>query len=783
LSQGHDGLKYNFAFNNSNSVDFTGSTSSYQFDRGIAVIPSVGGQFVSVFDPTVGGGVATSLLATGLTQAGAGVGTFALQGMSEVAVLVGTSFRLNDYTFPTGDGGADQVIATDGAGALSFVNPVVGGGLLSGQYRFSTSTVASDPGSGLFRYNSATPASVTEVFIDDVTSNGVDISNILGIITTGDRLYIQSEADSAAFIVFNVTAPATDNTGWFTLTGTVEASGTLHGSNVRTLFVLQIGGSAAGLANVVDDLTPQLGGDLDSNGSDIDMLDNDAVTFGSSRDVAISYNTQNMILNSVVGNTAWHFSESSVSKFIIDLNTNEIGVRDGLRLTVYDSTDANRIRQFHDATDYNFESLGATTDVNFTGLSGRIKQGAETLAFLSEIPAAGLANIVEDVTPQLGATLDTNGFNIENLDTSTLDLSVIAGTDGSGNGGTLTIRAGASGGSSTKGGSVVIEATNGAGGGAEGGDITLTCGNANGSGDDGGDFLALAGDGTGGSGDGGTATVQAGSANGAGDGGIASLIGGEGNNGAGVGGLARVIGGLGGANGGDGGGVEITGGAGVTAASDGAGGDVTITGGAGTVAEPDGNVILAVVGATNILFDHTTGRLEQGAETFAYQSDIPAAPVVIVNDVAQARRTTDLELTTAFVDVTLDTTDVETDDAVVNHDLATNTDNIIVGVTGTYKITYGVDIETDTVNESTITAEARVRINDSGVGIPGSDALCGVFSDGSIPGDFMQNHLSQTFYVNLTASDFVTLQLEKVEISGSDDYFATRTLFTVERVQ
>jgi hypothetical protein len=153
------------------------------------------------------------------------------------------------------------------------------------------------------------------------------------------------------------------------------------------------------------------------------------------------------------------------------------------------------------------------------------------------------------------------------------------------------------------------------------------------------------------------------------------------------------------------------------------------------------------------------------------------------NEVAQARRTTDLVLTTAFVDVTLDTTDVETDAAVVNHDLVTNTDNIIVGVTGTYKITYGVDIEVDTLSESTITAEARVRINDAGVGIPGSDSLTGSFSDGSIPGDFMQNHLSQTFYVNLTASDFVTLQLEKVEISGGDTYTATRILFTVERVK
>lgn len=151
------------------------------------------------------------------------------------------------------------------------------------------------------------------------------------------------------------------------------------------------------------------------------------------------------------------------------------------------------------------------------------------------------------------------------------------------------------------------------------------------------------------------------------------------------------------------------------------------------------------------------------------------------NDVVQARRTTGFVLTTAFVDVTLDTTDVESDAAVLDHDLVTNTDNIIIGATGTYKVSYEVDIEVDTFGESTITADGRVRVNDGGVGLPGSDALCGVFSDGSIIADFMQNHLSQSFYVELTSGDFITLQLEKVEIGGTDTYTATRVLFTAER--
>ena len=126
---------------------------------------------------------------------------------------------------------------------------VVSGGLLTAEYRFSTTTTASDPGPGRFRYNNATPASVTAVFIDDFTNAGIDISNLLSLVTTGDRLYFQTEADGSEFLVFDVTATITDNTGWFTITGTVEASGTLHGNNDACLIALQIGG--AGVAGDV----------------------------------------------------------------------------------------------------------------------------------------------------------------------------------------------------------------------------------------------------------------------------------------------------------------------------------------------------------------------------------------------------------------------------------------------------------------------------------------------------------------------------------------------------
>ena len=154
----------------------------------------------------------------------------------------------------------------------------------------------------------------------------------------------------------------------------------------------------------------------------------------------------------------------------------------------------------------------------------------------------------------------------------------------------------------------------------------------------------------------------------------------------------------------------------------------------------------------------------------------------LVNDAVQARRTTNYVLTTAFVDITLDTTDIETDSAVLDHDLGVNDDNIIIGQPGTYRISYEVDAEATTTGDSNIEMDGRVRLNDGGTGIAGSNSKVGVIEDGSIVGDIVAAKLSHTFYATLAAADFITLQLDKVEISGSETYEATSILLKAERV-
>lgn len=105
-----------------------------------------------------------------------------------------------------------------------------GAGLLSSQWKFRTDTGAADPGPGRLRYDNATPASVTNIYIDQFNDIGGDVQNILSALANGDQLYIQAQGDASDFLVLDITS-VTDNTGWFTIAVTVNASGTLPSNN------------------------------------------------------------------------------------------------------------------------------------------------------------------------------------------------------------------------------------------------------------------------------------------------------------------------------------------------------------------------------------------------------------------------------------------------------------------------------------------------------------------------------------------------------------------------
>ena len=157
------------------------------------------------------------------------------------------------------------------------------------------------------------------------------------------------------------------------------------------------------------------------------------------------------------------------------------------------------------------------------------------------------------------------------------------------------------------------------------------------------------------------------------------------------------------------------------------------------------------------------------------------AGVALANNSLQARRSTSFTLGTAFVDVTLNNTDVETDAAVIEHNNAA-TDDIDVKVSGVYRVTVGADIDPSAAGTDNIRANVRVRLNDAGTGIPGSIGSTSSFEDGSIEGDDFFGRVNVNFITALTAGDKLTVQMNKIETGGAGTFTAEDITMTVERL-
>ena len=180
-----------------------------------------------------------------------------------------------------------------------------------------------------------------------------------------------------------------------------------------------------------------------------------------------------------------------------------------------------------------------------------------------------------------------------------------------------------------------------------------------------------------------------------------------------------------------------------------------------------------------------------GLGQFWVRNDVPNIPMFtddvgidfklgVANDAVQARRTTSFTITTAFTDVTLDTTDIETDAAIIEH--SATTDRIEALVAGTYEVTYGADIDPSAAGNDNIRAFGRVRLNDLGVDLPGSLASTSAYEDASTIGNQVFGRLQCSFIVVLAISDFITLQLMKVETGGTGIFTAEEVTVTAKRL-
>tara|TARA_R110000851_G_scaffold4246_6_gene17398 strand:+ start:887 stop:3793 length:2907 start_codon:yes stop_codon:yes gene_type:complete len=181
---------------------------------------------------------------------------------------------------------------TFSAGDSLSVNFTVSGndGAIPGyEYAFDTTTTDADPGAGDIRFNDATYADVTEIYIDDDDSNGVTTqadTATWGASTSTIKgyLHIVDTNDPATYARFKITAAVTDASGYNKITVVHLASNnTFSAADNLSVHFTGVGlkgdtgstgstgstGATGPAADVLSDTSPQLGGNLDTNSSNI----------------------------------------------------------------------------------------------------------------------------------------------------------------------------------------------------------------------------------------------------------------------------------------------------------------------------------------------------------------------------------------------------------------------------------------------------------------------------------------------------------------------------------
>ena len=125
------------------------------------------------------------------------------------------------------------------------------GSVLTGQYKFSSATVEEDPGAGFLRLNAASFSATTEIYIDALTQQAVNIGFILGSMATRDEIRIQLQVDDDNNAVFELLEPPTDMDGWwkFSVVNKIE-NGALFANADDIIATVILGGTPYDQMNI-----------------------------------------------------------------------------------------------------------------------------------------------------------------------------------------------------------------------------------------------------------------------------------------------------------------------------------------------------------------------------------------------------------------------------------------------------------------------------------------------------------------------------------------------------
>jgi len=158
------------------------------------------------------------------------------------------------------------------------------------KFTFESTTTDTDQGAGKVFLNHATPSSATVLYIDDVEAGGVsvnawvdtfdDVSNS----TARGYIYIAKYGSSNAILVYKVTGSVTSASTYskVAVTHVLTVGSFSDGDSVGLTFIPSGADGTGDMSDVVDDTSPQLGGDLD--------VQTNSIVSTSNRNIAITPN-------------------------------------------------------------------------------------------------------------------------------------------------------------------------------------------------------------------------------------------------------------------------------------------------------------------------------------------------------------------------------------------------------------------------------------------------------------------------------------------------------------
>lgn len=282
--------------------------------------------------------------------------------------LAGNAWFLDDDTMAANDA---QKVASQQSVKAYVDTQIAGLGVDGFTWQFDSTTTQADPGSGIFRLNNATAASVTVIYIDDFAQNGLNASAFFRDYPDGGYVFIEDKSGNALLYKINTIS---ELTGYFALTVTWEDGTTmLTNSDVCFFRFLPSSANVTGPAVSTDNAIVRWDGTTGR------LIQNTATaTIDDSGNITATNISAGATLSGA--NTGDEATATTTTEGIVELAT---------QAEVDAGTDASR-------------AVTPSTLANYTGL--------------------GIANVVEDTTPQLGGSLDVNGNKIVSVSNGNIDI-------------------------------------------------------------------------------------------------------------------------------------------------------------------------------------------------------------------------------------------------------------------------------------------------------------------------------------------------------------------------